>query len=529
MLAGIISSPSAYSPRNFPEPRLERRNLVLQNMADQGYITQDEYASYAQQPLPTPHADPAAGRRTRRRPTSPRGCASSSSTATAPARRSAADCRSSHRSTSSSRTRSRAIVAVDARRDRADRAVVVLDNATSGVLAMVGGPDYQERLQPRHQRTPPAGLIVQAVHAGDGALAGPFDRRDLQLAAQAVPVHGQGDEEARQGRSSSTTSSTSTTTTTSTSARPRSATATTYSDNSVYSQIGTQAGVQNVAADRGEDGDRDRPLHRPTSTRIDGGPWRALQPCADPRRPRDRRHPAGDGHAYNTLAEDGKRISGTMAADSTADRSGSSSHRRRLRRHDRRHAGRGPDRRQRRQQVIASRCSTRRSPRPPSRVLSTVVSSGTGQLAQTGDPTWGKTGTTDDNGDAWFCGATPRITACIWVGYADSMQADGDRVQRRPGRRRDLPGADLARLVNAYDALRPAAPRRHAATRRATRPRRPPPRPTPPRADPRRPPTTAPTAPATSPRPTRRPPATPRRRPTAVAAHGGAARARRSR
>ena len=35
-----------------------------------------------------------------------------------------------------------------------------------------------------------------------------------------------------------------------------------------------------------------------------------------------------------------------------------------------------------------------------------------GERAQTGDPTWGKTGTTDDNGDAWFCGATPKITAC---------------------------------------------------------------------------------------------------------------------
>ena len=43
MLAGMISSPSAYSPRNFPENALERRNQVLQNMVDQGYITQEEY------------------------------------------------------------------------------------------------------------------------------------------------------------------------------------------------------------------------------------------------------------------------------------------------------------------------------------------------------------------------------------------------------------------------------------------------------------------------------------------------------
>ena len=54
-------------------------------------------------------------------------------------------------------------------------------------------------------------------------------------------------------------------------------------------------------------------------------------------------------------------------------------------------------------------------------MLSTVVTSGTGQRAQNGEPTWGKTGTTDDNGDAWFCGATPDITACIWVGYRDTV------------------------------------------------------------------------------------------------------------
>ena len=29
----------------------------------------------------------------------------------------------------------------------------------------------------------------------------------------------------------------------------------------------------------------------------------------------------------------------------------------------------------------------------------------------------GKTGTTDDHTDAWFCGYTPNLAACVWVGY----------------------------------------------------------------------------------------------------------------
>ena len=41
--------------------------------------------------------------------------------------------------------------------------------------------------------------------------------------------------------------------------------------------------------------------------------------------------------------------------------------------------------------------------------------------AQTGsDDAWGKTGTTDNNGDAWFCGGTDHFTACVWVGHAQT-------------------------------------------------------------------------------------------------------------
>ncbi len=54
-------------------------------------------------------------------------------------------------------------------------------------------------------------------------------------------------------------------------------------------------------------------------------------------------------------------------------------------------------------------------------ILETVVTSGTGENAATEEPTWGKTGTTDDNGDAWFVGSTDEITVAVWVGHADSV------------------------------------------------------------------------------------------------------------
>ena len=51
-----------------------------------------------------------------------------------------------------------------------------------------------------------------------------------------------------------------------------------------------------------------------------------------------------------------------------------------------------------------------------------VIRSGTGRAANIGRPAAGKTGTTDENGDAWFCGYTPDLTAAVWVGYKDSRR-----------------------------------------------------------------------------------------------------------
>ena len=36
-------------------------------------------------------------------------------------------------------------------------------------------------------------------------------------------------------------------------------------------------------------------------------------------------------------------------------------------------------------------------------------------------PTAGKTGTTDENRDKWFCGYTPYYTAAVWYGYDNRL------------------------------------------------------------------------------------------------------------
>ncbi len=56
-------------------------------------------------------------------------------------------------------------------------------------------------------------------------------------------------------------------------------------------------------------------------------------------------------------------------------------------------------------------------------LLEGVVTGGTGTAAELpGRAVAGKTGTTENYGDAWFCGYTPQLVTCVWVGYPDRLR-----------------------------------------------------------------------------------------------------------
>ena len=56
-------------------------------------------------------------------------------------------------------------------------------------------------------------------------------------------------------------------------------------------------------------------------------------------------------------------------------------------------------------------------------ILQRVVTSGTGTRAGLPDrPVAGKTGTTDNYGDAWFVGYTPQLVVAVWVGYPNELK-----------------------------------------------------------------------------------------------------------
>ncbi len=90
------------------------------------------------------------------------------------------------------------------------------------------------------------------------------------------------------------------------------------------------------------------------------------------------------------------------------------------------------------------------------RILRDNVTGGTGGAANIGVPVAGKTGTTDDFTDAWFVGYTPRYVCAVWVGYPNN---DGVRRSMTSVRGTTVAGGtfpariwgDFMRVVTAKD------------------------------------------------------------------------------
>ena len=142
----------------------------------------------------------------------------------------------------------------------------------------------------------------------------------------------------------------------------------------------------------------------------------------------------------------------TAASASTARSSATSRGRSRRSRHGR----------QRRRQPagVSARSSAPTQADVINQLLQGVVQSGTGTAAALpGREVAGKTGTTENYGDAWFVGYTPQFVVAVWVGYPNKLVPDADRVPRPRGRRRHLPRADLEG-VHAEGARAEAGPAR---------------------------------------------------------------------
>ena len=99
-------------------------------------------------------------------------------------------------------------------------------------------------------------------------------------------------------------------------------------------------------------------------------------------------------------------------------------------------------------------------------MLKDVLVSGTAGGSGLGRPAAGKTGTTDDSKDAWFCGYTPNLSCAVWVGDDRNRSMGAMYGSGAPlsiwhdfmiNAVQEIPYADFVRPAGAYaDFVRPA-------------------------------------------------------------------------
>ncbi len=129
------------------------------------------------------------------------------------------------------------------------------------------------------------------------------------------------------------------------------------------------------------------------------------------------------------------------------------------------------------------------------KLLENVIQSGTGTAADIGRPAAGKTGTTQNYRDAWFVGYTPQLVTAVWVGYGQTEKSMDDvhgirvyggtfpaenleplhglgALGAAGGRLPVRPRTGLRVAGRLAEAVRPAAPgQRHAQARQRERER----------------------------------------------------------
>jgi penicillin-binding protein 1A len=426
-LAAIIASPSAYDPKVYPENALMRRNLVLEKMYEQGYITSTQFEEGSRQALPAP-TDIEPPRLDSKAPYFTSWLRQQLVERYGAAKTFFGGLKV--KTTLDLRLQGAAEEAVNSYLGYLPptASVVVLDNKNAGVKAMVGGPNFE---------TKPFNLATLG-HRQPGSSIKPFTLiTALEEGISPETVYESAPQEFQFGKHGRETYSVSN----DEDAYLGSCSiicATTYSDNSIYAQLALEGldgktisdRTRSIAATIHKMGYRDPISINPGM--VLGGLKEGVTPI-------------GWTYAYSTLANDGDRVSGTLAPEpgdspvaytQVEDQDG--------------HTIKGGDNDSTHEQVLDEGTAEEAK-----RILETVVSSGTGVHADIGaEGQWGKTGTTENNGDAWFCGATEEVTACVWVGYADTVTPMTTLYNGGPVMGGTFPALIWASVISSWEEIK---------------------------------------------------------------------------
>jgi penicillin-binding protein 1A len=383
LLAGMIASPAMYDPIENPQQAGERRNLVLGRMLEQEMITRGQYEEALRTPVPDedevdpPDADSDEPYFTSwmtehlldlYSPGVVFGGGLDVKTTVDPELQSAAEDAIAGRLAGVGPSAS----------------LVAIENKTGEVKAMVGGTDFDARpfnLATNGHRQPGSAfkpfILVRAL------VDGIDPNSSWASMPKQLPFRGaKGPELFKVSNYEDSYLGT---------ASLWSATAT--SDNSVFAELGMKVKPRRVARIARRMGIRTELSTNPAM--LLGGLEQGVTPLEM-------------AYAYSTLANEGRRVSGTLAPNDIGAVA------------IEKVEGPGTDKENKR---IEDRVFPKKVGQVAKDMLSLVVTSGTGEAAQVGDEViWGKTGTTENYGDAWFVGSNEDLTVAVWVGYADKLQ-----------------------------------------------------------------------------------------------------------
>ena len=389
LLAGVISSPSAYDPVSHKVNAEKRRNLVLQRMLEQRYITPEQYREAIETSLPARISPP------RERSVTP-----SAPYFTTWVKQQVVD-RYGARTAFSGGLKIRTTLDLDLQKaaegainqmlpniDGPTAALVAIDNDTGEVRAMVGGRDYNEspfNLATQGQRQPGSSFkpFVLAAALEDGISPGSTwtsKKKLIRNKALGCDFTVNNYEDAYAGVTTL-------------------ASATTFSDNSVYAEVGLRVGTKKIAKLAEKMGVRTPVSHNCAMTL--GGLKEGVTPL-------------DMAHAYETFATGGKKITGSLGPPGgpVGIREVCKLKKRSLDKCDDTVA----ENKERSTRVLPANVAD-----TATQILGTVVSSGTAVRARLDEFAAGKTGTTENYGDAWFVGFTRRMTVAVWVGYPTKL------------------------------------------------------------------------------------------------------------
>jgi penicillin-binding protein 1A len=411
LLAGVIASPSAYDPVVYPGRATERRNLVLQNMYNQGFITGEILQQGKIEAVP------------------------SASEITRPKEDSAAPYFSTF-------VRQQLVdrygagttfggglkihTTLDLEMQRAaegtissilpyggpSAALVAIENKTGKIRALYGGNDYQLRpfnLATQGQRQPGSSFkpftLVAALRKGYG-LGSVWKSAEIGKAGSGTLIKNYDD--SYLGATSLLN-------------------ATTTSDNTAYVRIGWAVGINKVARQAKAMGITTQ-ISRNTAM-ILGGLKEGVTPLEM-------------AYAYTSFANLGRRPMGTLAPNDNAPVAIDKV------------VQNGKIFRKQRDRTRYDRVFSQGVGQQAQEALRSVVTSGTGKKADPGFWVAGKTGTTENYGDAWFVGVSEEFSVAIWVGYPDKTVPMLDQFGGEPVAGGTFPALIFQNfIIKAHDIL----------------------------------------------------------------------------